>query len=122
MTMALAASLNARRTHHEGSHLVAALADWGFGGDPDDLDALVRYSTLERLSDDSGRRCSPSSPGPGAKPTGRRRHSAKDRFQFGGGLLKLDQETRPLAGKDCRRHGRGSTSTASSSNPLSRTR
>ena len=48
----LAARLDARCTHHEGSDLAAALDSWAFALDVDDLDALRWYATLERLADD----------------------------------------------------------------------
>jgi hypothetical protein len=49
---ALATKLDARCTHHEGSNLAAALDNWAYALDADDLDALVWYTTLEHLDDD----------------------------------------------------------------------
>jgi hypothetical protein len=49
---ALAAKLDARCTHHEGSLLAAVLDDWAYAQVDDDFDALAWHCTREDLADD----------------------------------------------------------------------
>jgi hypothetical protein len=54
----LATRLDILCTHHEGDDLARALDNWAFDLDPDWLDALSWYATLERL--DHALRCAVS--------------------------------------------------------------